>query len=307
MMATMALAARAAGRPLLSWNALAAAVLLIVVVAPFDVTSASFWLSFSCVGAIFALSPILHDALRRVSLPAQAKEAVVLTLATQLGTWPVTASVFLQFTPYALLANIAVVPCVPITMALGGAQLLTSPLPAIAQAFANVNSWLIAWITTAVQLLSSAPAATIPMTPAPSWAIASYELSLLAGAAFWRRGSPTAAIALALITTSYVLWPPRVDDHRLKITILDVGQADAIAIETPAHHAILVDTGGRLERGASGSDSQAEQIGERIVAPFLLREGVHRLDAIIITHPHGDHVGGCAPVLRALRVGGDCR
>jgi competence protein ComEC len=73
-------------------------------------------------------------------------------------------------------------------------------------------------------------------------------------------------------------------------------------VQTPAGHAFLVDAGGRLERGNQGGDSVAESIGERIVVPFLLRNGVHRLDAVVVSHPHGDHVGGVAPVLRRLRV-----
>src|SRR6185437_13909527 len=83
---------------------------------------------------------------------------------------------------------------------------------------------------------------------------------------------------------------------------LDVGQADAIVIETPARHTILVDAGGRLERGAQGEQSLAELVGEKIVVPFLLRRGIHTIDALIASHPHGDHVGGCAPVLRKIRV-----
>ncbi|HTA39166.1 MAG TPA: MBL fold metallo-hydrolase, partial [Candidatus Acidoferrales bacterium] len=57
-----------------------------------------------------------------------------------------------------------------------------------------------------------------------------------------------------------------------------------------------------LERGPQNDDSIAERVGERIVVPFLLRSGVHQLDALIISHPHGDHVGGCSPVLRKIRV-----
>jgi competence protein ComEC len=64
----------------------------------------------------------------------------------------------------------------------------------------------------------------------------------------------------------------------------------------------LVDAGGRLERGAQGDDSVAERVGERTVVPFLLRHGMHELDAVLISHPHGDHAGGVAPVLRHLRV-----
>ena len=85
--------------------------------------------------------------------------------------------------------------------------------------------------------------------------------------------------------------------------MLDVGQADAIVVQTPRGHALLVDAGGRLERGAQGNGSVAEEVGDRIVVPFLLRHGVHAVDAVVISHPHGDHAGGVAPVLRRLRVG----
>jgi competence protein ComEC len=89
----------------------------------------------------------------------------------------------------------------------------------------------------------------------------------------------------------------------LRITVLDVGQADAIVIQTPDGHALLVDAGGQLERGAqSPAQSSAERVGERIVLPYLLRHGIHALDAIVLSHPHGDHAGGVAPVLRLLRV-----
>ncbi len=84
--------------------------------------------------------------------------------------------------------------------------------------------------------------------------------------------------------------------------MLDVGQADAIVVQTPRGHALLVDAGGRLERGTQSNGSVAEAVGERIVVPFLLRHGIHALDAVIVSHPHGDHVGGVAPVLRRLRV-----
>ncbi len=301
-MATTALAARAVGRKAFSWNTLGAAAIVVLAFDPLDVRTASFWLSFCCVGSIFAVAPLIQHLFERTALPHTMQEALALTIATQLGTWPVTAAVFLQFAPYALLANIAVVPCVPITMVLGAAQLVASCCGPLAQAFANLNSWILAWTIGTVRILGSAPAATIVMTPAPIWAIAVYEASLIAGAAVAQRGRIVLAAGLLIVATSYVLWPPHLDGHRLRITVLDVGQADAIVIETPAHHAILVDSGGRLERGPQGDNSQAEQIGERIVAPFLIRQGIHYLDAIIISHPHGDHVGGCAPVLRKIRV-----
>jgi competence protein ComEC len=304
-MASCALVARACGRAALSWNTLAIAAVAVIAAIPGSFASPSFWLSFCCVGAIFALGDALERAMHeRVRLPDRVREALVLTLATQLGTWPITAAIFLQWSSYALLANLAVVPCVPFTMLLGAAQLALGWCAPLAQACANINGWIVAWSIGAVRTLGALPGSTIVMTPAPIWCIALYEVALLLAVPLVRRGAGMFAIALALTATSLVLWPPRVTARELRITVLDVGQADAIVIETPAHHAILVDAGGRLERGpqSNGQDDVAEAIGERIVVPFLIREGIHRVDAIVLSHPHGDHAGGVAPVLRKLHV-----
>lgn len=302
-MASAALAARACGRATFSWNALAIAALVLAFARPQSIPTSSFALSFSCVGAIFACAaPIERWLEARIALPDRVREALVLSVATQIGIWPLGAATFLQFTPYAVAANLAVVPCVAATMALGAAQLALAWCGPLAQAVANCNSWLLAWMLAVVATIGSLPAATIPMTPAPAWCIAAYDAAILAAPLLWRRGAQTLAVAAVLLAICYVLWPPRTLDARLRVTVLDVGQADAIVVQTPQGHALLVDAGGRLERGAQSSGSVAEAVGERIVVPFLLRHGIHAIDAIVISHPHGDHAGGAAPTLRRLRV-----
>jgi competence protein ComEC len=110
-----------------------------------------------------------------------------------------------------------------------------------------------------------------------------------------------AAVALVAAACALVLWPPRPAREGLRITFLDVGQADAAIVETPRGHTIVIDAGGKLERGTTvDGASVAEAVGERIVVPFLIRHGIHHVDAIVLSHPHGDHVGGVAPILRTL-------
>jgi competence protein ComEC len=102
------------------------------------------------------------------------------------------------------------------------------------------------------------------------------------------------AVGIAAAACALVLWPPRPARHDLRITFIDVGQADAILIQTPRGHAIMIDTGGRLERNESGDGaSMAESVGEKVVVLFLIRQGIHHVDAILLTHPHGDHNGFC--------------
>jgi competence protein ComEC len=302
-MATCALTAHACGRAAFSWNTLIVAAAVVIAVIPGSIAAPSFWLSFCCVGAIFATGGAIDDALSAQNwIPHRVREALVLTVATQLGTWPITAAMFLQWSSYALPANLAVVPCVPLTMLLGAAQLGLTWCAPLAQACANLNSWIIAWSIGAVRTLGTLPGATLVMTPAPLWCIALYEGMLLVCVPIVRLGGATVAVTLVIAATSLVLAPPYLSAPQLRITVLDVGQADAIVIETPAQHAMLVDAGGRLEHGPQGDDSVAERVGERIVVPFLIREGIHHLDALILSHPHGDHAGGCSPVLRKLRV-----
>lgn len=76
----------------------------------------------------------------------------------------------------------------------------------------------------------------------------------------------------------------------LTITFLDVGQGDASVIQTPAGHVMLIDTGGVHPEG--------DNEGRRTVAPFLRYRGIWQTDAMILTHPHLDHIGGAAVVLR---------
>lgn len=309
-MLTAALAARALGRAAFSWNALALAAIAVTLLRPQSAASASFALSFSCVGAIFAWAgPIERWLEARVALPARVREALTLTLATQLGTWPLGAAIFLQFASYAPVANLAVVPCVAASMALGALQLAFEWCAPLATLLANLNAWLLSWMLGAVQALGELPAAAIAMTPAPAWCIALYDAALLATPLLWKPApangigwAKTSLLGALLVSTAFVLWPPRALETRLRIVVLDVGQADAIAIETPRGHTLLVDAGGRLERFGQGNDSVAERVGERTVVPFLLRQGIHAVDAIVLSHPHGDHAGGVAPVLRRLHV-----
>jgi len=310
-MASFFLLARAAGRSAFSWNALAAAAIAVVAIRPESLGTLSFALSFSCVGAILLFAKPLAHAFERLGVPELAREALALTIATQAGTWPLTASAFLVFAPYAMLANALVVPVVGIAMLVGFAELAATPIPLAAAMCANVETSLLMWIVAVVRFAAHLPGAHVIMTPPPAWTILVYDAALLAVA--WLVGADISAqtslarvrysLAATLLAggVALCLWPPRPASHELIVTAIDVGQADALLIQTPRGHAYLVDAGGRLERGAfTESESPAEAIGERIVVPFLIRQGIHHIDAIILSHPHGDHVGGAAPVLRVL-------
>jgi competence protein ComEC len=170
---------------------------------------------------------------------------------------------------------------------------------------ANIETSFVDWIVAVVRFVASLPYAHVVATPPPPWTIVAYDVALVVAAIALNQGRTRRAIALVASASALCLWPPRVPNHDLRIVAIDVGQADALLIRTPSGHAYLVDAGGRLERGPQvAGASSSEEIGERIVVPFLIRSGIHHLDAVLLSHPHGDHAGGLAPVLRTLGADG---
>lgn len=97
--------------------------------------------------------------------------------------------------------------------------------------------------------------------------------------------------ALLLIWNSFLPSPP----DELRVTVLDVGQGDAIVIQSPSGKVLLVDAGGILPDG----DDQ----GRRVVAGFLRQCGVRRIDALLLTHTDADHIGGAPTLLERFPIG----
>ncbi len=303
VMIGVALLARACGARIASWNALSLAALVVAALWPAAATSVSFALSFSCVAAIVLFARPLEHALERFPLPARVREALSLTVATQIGVWPLTAATFGMVAPYAVLANALVVPATGIAMLGGVATLLAAGVPVLAHLCAAVTAFDVDVALGAVQLVASLPGARLTVAPPPAAVIVVYDLIAVASAALLSRAPRLACVLLLAASMSVMATTIRRPDGHLTITMLDVGQGDAIVLRTPRGHTLLIDTGGRLERGPDvGGRSPAEVVGERIVLGYLRRQGVRAISLLVITHPHGDHVGGCFPIVQAIRV-----
>ncbi len=103
------------------------------------------------------------------------------------------------------------------------------------------------------------------------------------------------AFALPFLALSAWLWARALSPvPLLTVTFLDVGQGDSIIVRTPAGHTLIVDAG-----RASPYDDE----GRRVVVPFLRTQGINSVDALLLTHPDDDHVGGASSILERVRVG----
>lgn len=124
--------------------------------------------------------------------------------------------------------------------------------------------------------------------------IASFRLRLLVacaalvGAASLAWAEPDAPRATAPVAPSTAEAP--LDPTRtVRVDYLDVGQGDAVLLRSYNGKTVLIDTGGPKARGK--------------LKRALKAEGVTRIDALILTHPHADHIGNATAVLKAFEVG----
>jgi len=113
----------------------------------------------------------------------------------------------------------------------------------------------------------------------------------------------TAGIFLVLISSHP--FAPRLPAGVLEFTALDCGQGDALFVVLPDRTTMLIDGGGSRARGAREGAFQGRRWdpGEDIVSPYLWSRGIKRIDVLVLSHAHEDHLGGLLAVVENFRVG----
>jgi competence protein ComEC len=261
------------------FSALLVALFVVLLIDPWAVLSAGFWLSFG------AMATILWVTLGRVALPDKVRGWVTVQGAVTLALAPVLFLLFQQVSLISPLANAVAIPLVSwLITPLALLGVLIPPLWHVASWLMDGLGWGLAWA-------SSLPLAVTTLPAPDGWAVA----LALAGTVWLLlpRGFPLRVLGLLLWLP--MLFPLResIAPEHFRAEAIDVGQGTAVLIRT-ANHALLYDT------GASFADSDS---GERIIVPYLRATGVGKLSGLIVTHDDDDHSGGMRSVLRDLPTG----
>ncbi len=258
------------------FTALIVALFIVLLIDPWAVLSAGFWLSFG------AMATILWVSFGRVALPGKLRGWVTVQGAVTLALAPVLLLLFQQVSLISPLANAVAIPLV---------SWLITPLALLGVLIAplwHVAAWLMDWLGTGLIWASSLPLAVTSL-PAPAWWVTGLALI----GTVWMllpRGFPLRGVGLLLwLPLLFPLHDVIAPEH-FRVEAIDVGQGTAVLIRT-ANHALLYDT------GASFADSDA---GERIIVPYLRASGIGELSGLIVTHDDNDHSGGMRSVLRDL-------
>jgi competence protein ComEC len=302
LMLALAALSRARGRPPARWAPVGAALLVLVAVDPAKLASAGFQLSFAGVAGLVAWAGPLTAAIGRLSrrrCPRSLATAIAAGLAATLATLPVVAWHFERVSLVGIPATLVATPLVSLALMGSLASLLVDfGSPALASFLAGGVSGLLGGLEAVADVSSSWPWASI-------WTTRS---SVVAGSgglvlATWlvrrpRIRAPTRRLLMATYVASGVLaWPLLLTWQGLgsvEILVIDVGQGDAIALRSPRGRWLLVDAGPPVR----GADPEAHP-----TVRALRARGVGRLEAVVLTHPDLDHIGGAPSVLSAFEVG----
>lgn len=253
---------------------------VVVLLDPWALTQAGFWLSFVAVGVLFAsgTQAPAHAANGMVrQLQTLLREQVVVSVALA----PLTLLLFGQVSLVGLVANLFAIPWI---------TLLVTPLAMLGMAlpFAwDISAWGIGVLGQGLQWLTLWPWASVSIPQAPPWA----ALVAVAGGVLLVLQAPWSLRWLggALVLPALLWQPVRPAYGEFSLLAADIGQGNAVLVRTQ-HHALLYDAGPRYSR-----ESDA---GHRVLVPLLRALGV-QLDMLVVSHRDSDHAGGAASVLAA--------
>ncbi|HEX6385369.1 MAG TPA: DNA internalization-related competence protein ComEC/Rec2 [Anaerolineae bacterium] len=311
------LSSRWLGRPTYAYASLFLAGFLMTLFRPATLWDIGFQLSFMATLALMLYADPLTEWMRTRLLRVMNEgiveritgvltEVVVITITAQALTLPLMAGYFGRVPLVGLLANFLIIPAQPGVMIWGGlAALAGMALPVAGQVFSWVAWLFLSYTILLVRLFAALPGATVPVRVSPASVVAIYAII---AAVTWlakqesdrrsrlllqlrqnlsQRLAFGGALLLALLAISWAATQP---DGYLHVVFFDVGQGDAIFIQTPSGRQILID-GGLYPTVLHG------QLGRQM--PFWDRE----IDILVATHPDADHVTGLVGVFDRYRVG----
>ncbi len=289
---------------------LSLAALVLLVLDPLNLWRPGFQLSFCAVIGIVLVHRRVRESLARrasITSPAGTRSTApralrwmgamaMTTTAATLATAPVVAHHFGQVSVAGLATNIVAIPwttLVLLPLGLSGAA-VGLVAPAVGVPLLAAAGWAAALLDRLCALVASWDLAVV--TLAPGWPVTlGLAASLLGLVTRGRSRLVALVLAAALLGAGGVAALHRDLDAALELTFLDVGQGDSTLARFPDGTTVLVDGGGSL--------SETYDPGAARVVPYLRAAGVTRLDLVVATHPHPDHVKGLAAVLASVEVG----
>ena len=266
---------------------------------PLSIMDVGFQLSFVTTFGLLFCMPRFIGKIK--FLPEVVSGTLVMTLVAQAFASPLLIYYFNNLSLYSLFANIAIVPFVSMITFIGFASSFVALVPHSAWLI-KISSMVLAPFLSGMNFVAEF------FANLPSALLYIRQINILSVIILYllivfcilaidesfenKKFNVVTLLSLFLFLMLNVNFVPQ---KNLEIVFFDVGNSDAILVKLPNKKQFLVDTGRANLSGASS--------GKTVIAEYLKAVGKKNLDAIILTHPDADHIGGCCDVLKFAKVG----
>ncbi|HHX14394.1 MAG TPA: DUF4131 domain-containing protein [Clostridiales bacterium] len=284
-------------------SGIALAGLIILLYNPYYLFHPGFQLSFLAVLTLAVGLPFMENlAIRHLSQTAARCSKPFLPLfVIQAGLIPLTAYQFCYISLAAFWVNLPVVALAGWLLPLAGLAFLMDMFGGPLFGLSATAAGLLARLTIAINEWAAAHSwAACQVVAPPAGCLFLFYAAFfgLTSEAFWRRLRERrwrllcCWLAAVLLVGAGVGWTVDRAKGRPDVVFVDVGQGDCLHLRMPDGSNVLIDGGG----------SRSYDVGRRTVLPYLLKNGVGRIDLAIATHLHDDHFAGLVSLCRHMPV-----
>ncbi|WIF94823.1 DNA internalization-related competence protein ComEC/Rec2 [Caminicella sporogenes] len=257
---------------------------------PLILFNVGFQLSFVAVLSLGMFYNKIYSKLKY--LPDFFAKLLASSIAVEIGIWPIIAYHFNIFSLWAVFFNILVIFIIgyilPITLLFFVSTFINQT---VAYFIGYIDEVLIKNLINISKLSSYVPFSKIDVISPNMYFIVFYYLSLIILfnmkeiAAKYKINKKSIVFIILCFLVLMINFKIK---NELTMVFFDVGQGDCILIKTPMGKKILID-------GGKSRDNN-------FLPHLLLKSQINKIDMIILTHVHSDHIGGVIDVLKMLNV-----
>lgn len=270
------------------FTSIAFAAIVLLLYNPGSLFNIGFQLSFTATISLVLFYKNIKKMLNFSMVPEFITDVLSATLAAQLGVLPVTVFYFNKISLVSILSNLIVVPVVEFITILGSLMAILGQVHIVFSILIGYcNNTLLSFVLFVTKVTAELPFSAVTVSTPSIALIIIYYIGILYF--LWYKPKYKVKLqykyyAIAGIVTLMLVLVNVFLPKGLEVVFLDVGQGDSAFIRTQRGKTVLIDGG-------------PDNVGENILIPFLLDYGVSKIDLVVVTHGHDDHMQGLIPVL----------
>lgn len=266
---------------------------------PLFILDVGFQLSFiTTFGLLFCLPKFIE---KFPKIPSFISGTILITVVAQAFATPLLIYYFNNLPFYSLFANFFMIPVVSMVTYIGFLSSLFSLIPhtgVVLHLFSLLMKPFLFGLNFIAHFFAKIPFSLLYIKQVEILSVVLMYIFIIFTVLFLQNGfknkiSPALSfVSLVILLAINVNYTP----HKgLEMVFFDVGNSDAILLTLPNKKTVLIDTGRYNPYGSSS--------GKTVICEYLKHKGYSKIDALILTHPDADHIGGCVDVLKFAKVG----